>query len=118
MPSMRNDRLLDALSINRFRPGNACLTASVGMEGISVMQTAQRDFEQTVRFAAASDRRAEGADRPRLRLALAVAGLAALVGWGVLDYARSAPSGDPGSITAAEHAPLDGRGKWTGYTSP
>ena len=81
------------------------------------MRTAQHDFEQTARFAAALDRRVD-ADRPRLRLALAVAGLAALVGWGVLDYARSAPSADAGGITAAEQARLDGRGKWTGYTSP
>jgi hypothetical protein len=82
------------------------------------MRTAQHDFERTARFAAALDRPAGDAERPRLRLALAVAGLAALVGWGVLDYARSAPSADAGGVTAAEHARLDGRGKWTGFTSP
>jgi hypothetical protein len=82
------------------------------------MRTAQRDFEQTARFTAASDRRRGGADRPRLRLALAVAGLAALVGWGVLDYARTAPSTGVSAITAPGEAHLDGRGKWTGYTSP
>jgi hypothetical protein len=82
------------------------------------MQTAQRDFEQTARFAAASDRRGGGADRPRLRLALAVAGLAALVGWGVLSHARTAPSTDAAAITSPGEARLDGRGKWTGYTAP
>lgn len=66
------------------------------------MQTAQHDFEQTARFAAAADRRHEPADRPRLRLALAVALLAALVGWGVLDYARSGPNADAGGITATD----------------
>ena len=49
------------------------------------MQTAQHDFEQTARFAAAAERRGKPADRPRLRL---------------------------------DQAALDGRGKWTGYTSP
>jgi hypothetical protein len=82
------------------------------------MQTAQHDFEQTARFAAAAERRGKPADRPRLRLALAVALLAALVGWGVLDYARSVPSADAGGISPADQAGLDGRGKWTGYTSP
>ena len=82
------------------------------------MRTAQHDFEQSGRFAAGLDRRGGNPDRPRLRLALAVAGLAALVGWGVLDYARNAPSADAGGIAAAEQARFDGRGKWTGYTSP
>jgi len=82
------------------------------------MQTAQRDFEQTARLAAASDRRGGGGDRPRLRLVLAVAGLAALVAWGVLSHARSGPPADAPGFTSSEQAPLDGRGKWTGYTSP
>jgi hypothetical protein len=82
------------------------------------MQTAQRDFEQTARLAAAGDRRDGGADRPRLRLALAVAGLAALVGWGVLSHAWTGPSTDGPAFTSSEQARLDGRGKWTGYTSP
>jgi hypothetical protein len=81
------------------------------------MQTAQRDFGQTARLAAGFDRQGKGADRPRLRLALAVAGLAALVAWGVLDYTSSAPSADSPVITSSDEARLDGRGKWTGYTS-
>jgi len=79
------------------------------------MQTAQRDFEQTARLAAGF-RPGEPADRPRLRLVLAVAGLTALVAWGVLDYASRAPSADAGAITSSDEARLDGRGKWTGYT--
>jgi hypothetical protein len=82
------------------------------------MQTAQRDFEQTARLAAGSGRRGGDADRPRLRLALALAGLAVLVGWGVLDYARSGPKAGSDGIGVSEQTPLDGRGKWTGYTSP
>jgi hypothetical protein len=82
------------------------------------MQTAQRDFEQTARFAATLDRRGERADGPRLRLALAVAGLAALVAWGVLSHVWTGPSEDASAVTSSEEARLDGRGKWTGYTSP
>lgn len=81
------------------------------------MQTVQHDFGQTARLAAAFERRDGRADRAGLRLALAVAGLAALVGWGVLSYAWSGPTTDAAAI-AADEALLDGRGKWTGYTSP
>jgi hypothetical protein len=81
------------------------------------MQTAQRDFEQTARLAAAFDRRAGRADRPRLRLALAIAGLAALVGWGVVSHVWTGPSTDGAGITSSGESRLDGRGKWTGYTS-
>jgi hypothetical protein len=82
------------------------------------MQTAQRDFKQVARLAAGFHRQGEHADRARLRLALAVAGLAALVAWGVLDYADRAPSADAAAIASSDDARLDGRGKWTGYTSP
>jgi hypothetical protein len=49
-----------------------------------------------------------------VRLGLVVAGLAALVGWGVLDHVQT----DPSANARAETAGLDGHGKWTGYTSP
>jgi len=81
------------------------------------MQTAQREFEHTAYLAAGFDRQSEHADRARLRLALAVAGLAGLVAWGVLDYTSSAPSADSRVITSSDEARVDGRGKWTGYTS-
>jgi hypothetical protein len=79
------------------------------------VQTAQRDFGQAVRFGAALDQRGGRDDRPRLRLALAVAGLAALVGWGVLSHLQTGPS--TGNATSAQEDPLDGHGKWSGYTS-
>jgi hypothetical protein len=77
------------------------------------VHTAQHDFEQPARFDAALNRRSDSGDGARLRLGLAVAGLAALVGWGVLSHVQTAPS-----PTSAQETLLDGHGKWTGYTSP
>lgn len=84
------------------------------------MTTAQRDFEQTAASLAASDRRGEGpsSEGARWRLALATAGLAALVAWGLLSHAQIDPSADVRGAASAQDAPrYDGRGKWTGYTS-
>lgn len=85
------------------------------------MQTAERGFEQT----AADD--GVAFDRPdrspsygaRVRLGLAVAGLAALVGWGVLSHVQTGSSVDARGASEAQEAPvLQGHGKWIGYTSP
>ena len=84
------------------------------------MTTAQRALER----AAASRRpfagRGEGTSigGARLRLILAVAGLAALVAWGALSHLGIEPSANAKGTTSAQDAPCyDGRGKWTGYTS-
>jgi hypothetical protein len=88
-------------------------------QGRFSVQTAHHDFEQTASFGAALNRRGERPDRgARVRLGFAVAGLAALVGWGVLDHVQTDPSANARTITSAETAGLDGHGKWTGYTSP
>lgn len=84
-----------------------------------MVQTAERGFEQTARFGAARDRPSRHADQgARVRLALAVAGLAALVGWGVQSHVRSDPSADARGTVSVQDARLDGHGKWTGYTTP
>lgn len=86
-----------------------------------MMTTARGEFGQ----ASASpggvfDRRREGPpiEGARLRLLLAVAGLAALVAWGAMSHVGSETSTDVRGATSAQEAPrYDGRGKWTGYTS-
>ena len=81
------------------------------------MNTAQREVEESAPIlGAAFDRR--GAGGARLRLLLAVAGLAALVAWGALSHVGRETSADGRGVTSAQDAPrYDGRGKWTGYTS-
>ena len=85
------------------------------------MTTAQREFEQPApAVGAALYRRGAGRthEGARLRLLLAVAGLAALVAWGALSHIGSETSADRQGVTSAQDTPLyDGRGKWTGYTS-
>jgi hypothetical protein len=85
------------------------------------MTTAQREFEQTAASLGASfDRRGAGrlTEGARLRLLLAVAGLAALVAWGALSHVGIEASTDARGATSAQEAPrYDGSGKWTGYTS-
>jgi hypothetical protein len=85
------------------------------------MTTAQREFEQPVpAVGGALYRRDAGRtnQRARLRLLLAVAGLAALLAWGALSHVGSETSADGRGATSAQDTPLfDGRGKWTGYTS-
>ena len=85
------------------------------------MTTAQREFEQPApAIGAALYRRGARRthERPRLRLLLAVAGLAALVAWGVLSHVGRESSADGRGATSAQDRPrYDGRGKWTGYTS-
>jgi hypothetical protein len=69
----------------------------------------------------AIDRRAQGRSRDgaRLRLILALAGLAALIVWGALSHVVHDPTTDlPTSTDQASSAGqpgFDGRGKWTGY---
>jgi hypothetical protein len=92
------------------------LGSSTQGEEIAV-QTAERDFEQAARFGAAFNRRSGSGDGARLRLGLAVAGLAALIGWGVLSHVQTGPSADSRGNTSAQETLLDGHGKWTGYTS-
>jgi hypothetical protein len=85
------------------------------------MTTAQREFEQPApTFGATLHRRDEGRanEGARLRLVLAVAGLAALVAWGALSHVGIETAVDARGSTSAQDAPrYDGRGKWTGYTS-
>ena len=85
------------------------------------MTTAQREFGQAApSLGAPLDRRDqwrtnEGA---RLRLVLAVAGLAALVAWGALSHLALETTADARGAMSTQDAPrYDGRGKWTGYTS-
>ena len=86
-----------------------------------MMAMAQRELrEVAASLAAASDRRGDGraTEGARVRLLLAVAGLAALVAWGALSHLGSDASADLRGPTSAQDAPrYDGRGKWTGYTS-
>jgi len=85
------------------------------------MTTAEHRFgEPAAAHDRTIDRRAGGRshDGARLRLLLALAGLAALILWGTLSHLaqdatdlpasseQASPAGEPG---------LDGRGKWTGY---
>jgi hypothetical protein len=84
------------------------------------MTTAQHELQQGPGFGPALDRRGKGRSNrgARLRLVLAVAGLAALVAWGALSHLGIEPSADAKGTTSAQDAPrYDGRGKWTGYTS-
>lgn len=85
------------------------------------MTTAQRELEQAAAgLGAGFDRRDEGRsiEGARLRLVLAVAGLAALVALGALSHVGIDTSTDAPGATSAQEAPrYDGRGKWTGYTS-
>lgn len=85
------------------------------------MTTAQREFERPApAVGAALYRRGAGRtnEGARLRLLLAVAGLAALVAWGALSHVGSETSADGRGATSTQEAPrYDGRGKWTGYTS-
>lgn len=85
------------------------------------MSMAQREFEQpALILGAVLRRRDEGrtAKGGRLRLVLAVAGLAALVAWGALSHLGVETPADARGVTSAQDAPrYDGRGKWTGYTS-
>ena len=84
------------------------------------MTTAQRTLQQAVASRPFLDSRSEARSTggARLRLALAVAGLAALAAWGTLSHVGTETSADAKGTTSAREAPrLDGRGKWTGYTS-
>jgi hypothetical protein len=85
------------------------------------MTTAQRKFEQPApTLGATFHLRGEGRtnDSARLRLVLAVAGIAALVAWGALSHVGVETAVDARGATSAQDAPrYDGRGKWTGYTS-
>ena len=85
------------------------------------MAMAQREFGQAAAsLDSGSDRRRERrrAEGARLRLVLAVAGLAALVAWGALSHIGIETSAAGRGATSAQDAPrYDGRGKWTGYTS-
>ena len=77
------------------------------------MTTAQREFEQTAASLGASfDRRGAGrlTEGARLRLLLAVDGLAALVAWGALSHVGIEASTDARGATSAQEAPrYDGR---------
>jgi hypothetical protein len=85
------------------------------------MTTGQREFAQAAASdGAVFDRRDEGSSirGARLRLVLAVAGLAALVAWGALSHVGTETAAEARGATSAQEAPrYDGRGKWTGYTS-
>ena len=85
------------------------------------MTIAQSEFEERApTVGAAPHRRDEGrpSEGARVRLVLAVAGLAALVAWGALSHVGIETAADSRSVTAAPEAPrYNGRGKWTGYTS-
>jgi hypothetical protein len=84
------------------------------------MPTGQHEFGQAAAtlgggFALRGVRRNSGA---RLRLALAVGGLAALVAWGAFSHVDLETATEVRGATSTQDAPLyDGRGKWTGYTS-
>ena len=84
------------------------------------MTTAQRAFERVAASRRPIARRGEGNSigGARLRLVLAVAGLAALVAWGALSHLGIEHAADAkGTTSAQDAARYDGRGKWTGYTS-
>lgn len=85
------------------------------------MTTRQREFGQAV---TSPDAAFDCGDEEfvnqgaRLRLVLAVAGLAALVAWGALSHVGTETAADTRGATSAQEAPrFDGRGKWIGYTS-
>jgi hypothetical protein len=84
------------------------------------MITVQPELQQAAGFGPALDRRGKGRSNrgARLRLVAAVAGLGALVAWGLLSHARIDSSANAQGPTSAREAPrLDGHGKWIGYTS-
>ena len=85
------------------------------------MPIGQREFAQPAStLDAGFDLRGEGRRNKgaRLRLALAVGGLAALVAWGALSHVAGDMSDSARSATVAQEAlRYDGRGKWTGYAS-
>jgi len=84
------------------------------------MTTAQRAFERATASRRPISRRGEGNSigGARLRLVLAVAGLAALMAWGVLSHVGIETATSSRGAASAQDAPrYDGRGKWTGYTS-